>query len=159
MANLFFFAQFPQSPTCCSSQTFALAIPLVSSPLRIVDSYVGGFVQKIPHVTNLNMVEPMAARDGILWVVQWHWQQSFWSVTPYRWFKTLKGFSPTDILVEDIREGLRVFVESKVCHVCRSNVAAHCMAKLALSSNFNSCWFEEPPYSLSEVLLQDCMLS
>ena len=48
-------------------------------------------------------------------------------------------FSPTDLLVEDIREGLRVFVESKVCHVCQStNVAAHCMPKLALSSNFNS---------------------
>ncbi|CAN6720627.1 unnamed protein product [Malus baccata var. baccata] len=119
-------------PTCYSFQTFALPIPLVSSPSRWVKinvdgsfcsvvnlvgvgvvfhdeagSYAGDFVLKLPHATNPRMVELMATRDGILW--------------------------------DDIKDGLRVFVESKVCHVRRSaNVVAHCMAKFTLSSDFNS---------------------
>ena len=32
-----------------------------------VGSYVGGFVRKISHVTNLRMVEVLAARDDVCW--------------------------------------------------------------------------------------------
>lgn len=71
-----------------------------------------------------------------------------------------EGSSFADLLVEDIRVSLRSFDDSKVCHVSQSaNVAAHCMAKLALSSDFNFCWFEEPPELLSDALLEDCMPS
>lgn len=51
-----------------------------------------------------------------------------------------------DLLVDDIRTSLRGFEASQVCYVRWSaNDVAHRMAKLALSSAFEFCWFEEPP--------------
>lgn len=65
-----------------------------------------------------------------------------------------------NLIVEDIKTTLRNFVNSKVCHVCKSaNLAAHRMVKLALISNFNSCWFEEASEILQDVLLEVCMIS
>lgn len=62
--------------------------------------------------------------------------------------------------MEDIKTTLRNFVNSKVCHVRKSSkIVAHRMVKLALISNFNSCWFEKAPEILRDVLLEDCMIS
>ncbi|RXH92788.1 hypothetical protein DVH24_042562 [Malus domestica] len=72
-------------------------------------SYAGDFIRKLPHATNPRMVELMATQDGILWDVQRHWQHVVQDIGSLK-----KGSSPTDLLVKDIREGLRVFVESKI---------------------------------------------
>lgn len=65
-----------------------------------------------------------------------------------------------DLIVEDIKTTLRNFINSKVCHVRKfANLTAHRMVKLALISNFNSCWFDEALEILQDVLLEDCMIS
>lgn len=60
-----------------------------------------------------------------------------------------------DLLVEDIRASLRIFEDSQVSYVYRTaNVAAHFIAKLAISYTSNFCWFEEPPNLIVETLLE-----
>ncbi|RXI02888.1 hypothetical protein DVH24_002966 [Malus domestica] len=57
----------------------------------------------------------------------------------------VQGSSLMDLLVDDIHVLLRDFVDSQVCYVCRTaNVAAHGMARLAVSSSIDFCWYEEP---------------
>ncbi|RXH67396.1 hypothetical protein DVH24_027543 [Malus domestica] len=64
------------------------------------------------------------------------------------------------LLIEDIKTRLWDFASSRVTHVRRSaNVVAHKLAKLALSPNFTSFWFEVPPKCVQDTLIHDCMRS
>ncbi|KAB2635564.1 hypothetical protein D8674_026098 [Pyrus ussuriensis x Pyrus communis] len=86
-----------------------------------VGSYARGFIRQISPASNPTMVELISVCEG-------HPDLS----------------SPMDLLVEDIRVSLWGFMDSQVCYVRHTaNVAAHCMVKLAVSSSFDFCWFEE----------------
>ncbi|KAM1774942.1 hypothetical protein ACFX12_044251 [Malus domestica] len=64
-----------------------------------------------------------------------------------------QGSSLMELLVEDIHALLRVFVDSSVCYMRRTaNVTAYSMAKLAISSSIDFCWYEEPLNSIVEAL-------
>ncbi|KAB2623922.1 hypothetical protein D8674_037875 [Pyrus ussuriensis x Pyrus communis] len=69
-----------------------------------------------------------------------------------------RGSSSLDLLLDDVRECLRGFGSSKICHARRSaNSAAHRMVKLALDFSSTFHWFEEPPELIQGILLDDCM--
>ncbi|CAN6704515.1 unnamed protein product [Malus baccata var. baccata] len=126
-------------------------------------SYAGGFVRKINHVNNPYTVDLMAAGEGLYWAMQWSMQFIILesdALQVVQGVGSLKqGSSSSDLLLDDVRECLRGFGSSKICHVSHStNGAAHRMAKLALYFSSTFHWFEEPPELIQGILLDDCML-
>ncbi|RXI01388.1 hypothetical protein DVH24_014737, partial [Malus domestica] len=88
-------------------------------------SYAGGFVRQIPSASCSTMVEFLAVHEEICWAMEMNLD--------------------------------RIIVECdslQVCYVHRStNVAAHGMAKLAMSFPNDFCWFEEPSNQIVEALV------
>lgn len=125
--------------------------------LKEVGSYARGFVRKISHVTNLRMVEVLAARDDVCWqqiILEYdalHVVQAVGSLHG--------GSSAIGLLIDDIKTSLRGFLALRICHVHRSvNVVAHKIGKLASIFNLASCWFE-PPKLIQDVHLGNSVLS
>ncbi|KAB2624341.1 TMV resistance protein N-like [Pyrus ussuriensis x Pyrus communis] len=105
------------------------------------------------------MVELLAVHDGVYWAVQWNLPQIIVKSDCLQVVQAIgslkQGSSHMDLLVEDIRASLWIFEDSQVSYVCHTaNVAAHFIAKLAISYTSNFCWFEEPPNLIVETLLE-----
>ena len=93
------------------------------------------------------MVELLAAREGIRWVVERKLDNIIVECDSLQVVQAVgsrfQGYAPMDLLVDGISASLRNFMKSQVCYVrCSENVAAHGMAKLAMSFPIEFCWFE-----------------
>ncbi|CAN6700125.1 unnamed protein product [Malus baccata var. baccata] len=93
------------------------------------------------------MVELLVVHEGIRWAADRNLAHIIMECD------SLQGSSFMDLLVDDIHILLRAFMDLQACYMRRTaNVAAHGMAKLAVSSSIDFCWYEEPLNSIVEAL-------
>lgn len=109
-------------------------------------SYDGGFASWVPHAINPLTAKILATHDGLDLAAQRNCQQVILECDALQVVQAIGSLisDPSDpgLLIEDIKTSLRDFASTRVTHVRKfANVVAY---KLALSSNFTSCWYEVP---------------
>ncbi|KAL6191408.1 hypothetical protein ACLB2K_037799 [Fragaria x ananassa] len=120
---------------------------------------VGGCCVRVDFVHSPLMVEALAARLACQFTMQYHMSPVLFESDYLKVVKDVQS-NVYGTLITDTQSLLSICPGSRFVHVHReANIWAHKLAKRALLSSLDICWYGNTPTNISNCVTRTCMIS